>query len=290
MENRVLWDVHEGLELRIEAQPAARPEERQAARGLHALQQELLPFAGEALARKRVLRHRGADGDEIRRGREERHPREELHGAQDAERVLGEVIRDVAQDARAQVADAVPRIEDLERERVRHHRVDGKVASRGGLGGREPGIGGHREVAMSGAEAVLAARQGDVDVAVPELHDAERRADPVERPARRERGLEAIGRDAVDLQVEVVARAAEQRVADAAADEPRAPADRSDERCDLARDREVGTGVAPEREEGRVDFVHGEGRRAWHIGRRRVKPAVPFARITLEIRGAFRYS
>ena len=119
---------------------------------------------------------------------------------------------------------------------------------------------------MAGAEAVLAARQRDVDVAVLELDDPERGADLVERPARRERGLEAVGRDAVDLQVEVVARAAEERVAHAPADEPRAPPERAHELRDAARRVEVGVAVAPQRGEPEVGVCHGKGRRAWHIG------------------------
>ena len=78
------------------------------------------------------------------------------------------------------------------------------------------------EGAMAAADFRLAARQRDVDLF--DLVDSEALADGVDRPDRREQLPQPLRFDAVDLDVDVLARPRQQAITHPAADDQRAAA------------------------------------------------------------------
>lgn len=158
--------------------PAAVAEKAESERGALPLEEELLPFVAEPLAREAVLREGAAELDRLG-GDLEFESGDELHEPEDAEGILGEVGADVAQHAPTEVVLAVPGVDELAGEGVAEDGVDGEVAAGGRLGVGEVRVGGDGEVAVPGAQPRLAAGQGHVDVKAVELDDAEGGADLV---------------------------------------------------------------------------------------------------------------
>ena len=93
---RILRDADHGVQLRIELRPAAVLQESQAHRRLATTQDELRPLFHQAFRREVGLRERRTQRDCFR-GDREFEARGELHRAEDAERVFGELIRDMAE-------------------------------------------------------------------------------------------------------------------------------------------------------------------------------------------------
>ena len=124
-----------------------------------------------------------------------------------------------------EVASAAPRVEHLARARVEEHRVHREVAAPRRLLDRHAGVALDTDAAVAGALLRVAPRQRDVERAVDarhaaQLEHAEGLADRVDTPVRVEDRLEAIGRQAEHLDVEVLQRP-QQPVADRAADDER---------------------------------------------------------------------
>ena len=88
---RILGHADHRVQLGVELRPAAVLEDIQAHGGLTAAEQELRPLFHQTLRREVGLRERGAKGDRLRRDREFE-ARGELHRAEDAERVFGELV------------------------------------------------------------------------------------------------------------------------------------------------------------------------------------------------------
>ena len=237
---RELLAVDERRQFGVVAEPAAVAEEGEAEGRAAAVQQQLLPFAGQAFAGQIFLGHRRADGDRLR-GDGEDEARGELHGAEHAQGVFGEVRAHVAQDVCVDVGQAVEGVHDLAVERIEEDGVDGEVAPGAGLVEGEVGHGVDEEPAVPRCGLALASRQGDVDGESGELEHAEARADGIEAEGGLQQGLETVGGDAVDFDVEVLGRAAHGGVAHAAADEDGAAAGGLDD----AGDFPGGVGVAP---------------------------------------------
>lgn len=217
-----------GLELGIEARPAAVAEKAESERGALPLEEELLPFVAEPLAREAVLREGAAELDRLG-GDLEFESGDELHEPEDAEGILGEVGADVAQHAPTEVVLAVPGVDELAGERVAEDGVDGEVAAGGRLGVGEVRVGGDGEVAVPGAQPRLAAGQGHVDVKAVELDDAEGGADLVKAVVGGEKRTEDVGLQVVDLDVDVLGGASQQGVAHTAANQKGTAARRADE-------------------------------------------------------------
>ena len=103
MPDRVLRDIDDGGQLGEILQPSALAQELQSQRRFAALQDQLRPLLIQALGRQVVRMQGRADGDGFWRDREFK-ARGELHGAQDAQRIFGELRRDMADHARLQIA------------------------------------------------------------------------------------------------------------------------------------------------------------------------------------------
>ncbi len=184
---------------REDGQHPPRLQEREAARRLPGLQQQLLDLAEDALRRQLADRHRRAQ----RRGGRldlELVARRELDGPQSAQRVVAERARvHGAQHARVEIAPAVPGIEQLVARRVVEHRVDREVAATGGLLDRERRVALDQDAAVAGAGLRVAPRQRHVDGArdagdAGELEDAKGLAHGVDLPSRGENALETVQR------------------------------------------------------------------------------------------------
>ena len=215
---RRLGASDEPLELGIVLHPSDVAQEIEPLRDFYALEDKLRPLAEEPFARKALGRHRAADVDRLGRGVEVE-ARDELHSAQDAQRILAEVVGDVAERLPLEVGASVPGIDDLVRKRIAVDGVHGEVAPGGCVADGQRRIVLHLERAVSEPQLRLAARYRHVDVEVRELEDAEARADEVQREAFRENRPQPVGRDAEALDVDVLRLAAHECVANASADE-----------------------------------------------------------------------
>ena len=92
----ILRDANDGMQPGVELSPPTILQEGQAHRRLAAAEDEFRPFFHQAFRRKISLRELGAERDRLRRDREFE-ARRELHRAEDAQRVFGELIRDMAE-------------------------------------------------------------------------------------------------------------------------------------------------------------------------------------------------
>ena len=128
------------------------------------------------------------------------------------------------QHAVREVARAAVRVDQLVRERVVVDRVDGEVASARRLGDRQGRVGRDVEALVPETAFRLAAREGDVDVEVLDLEDAEGDSHKVERVRRAEDALEVVRRDAEHLDVHVLHALPAQEVAHGSAHHQRAAA------------------------------------------------------------------
>ena len=109
-------------------------------------------------------------------------------------------------------------------EGIEHHGVDREVAAAGRLLEAQVGIARHRDAAMPRPHLRVATRKRDVHGAVraleaADLEDGERLADGVDASGAGEHFLEMREGQAEDLDVEILGRPAEERVAYGAADE-----------------------------------------------------------------------
>ena len=210
-------------QLRVVAHPLDALQEVQSGGYAHALGQHLGPLVELAFASKSLGRHLAAKPD--RAGpRLEAEAGDELHAAQNAQRILGEMRRDVTEHAALEIPKSVPRVDHLVRQRVAVDCVYGEVSAGGGVLYRERRIILHLERLVSEAKLRLAAGDGDVDVMSVQLYDAEGCADEIEAEAFGEYGLQPLRVKAVDLNVEILGGAAKQRVAHASADQQGASA------------------------------------------------------------------
>ena len=218
---RILRYVDHRVQLRVEARPTAGPQELQAERGAATAEQQLRPLLHQALRGKVDLRERRAKGDGLR-GHGELETGGELHRAQDAQRVFGELCGHVPQHLGLEVGAAAPGIDELAGRGIPEDRVERKVAPLGGVFRRHRRVRLDLEIRMLHAGAVLAARHGDVDRQVLELGHAEGRADGHDPELAAQGGLDRARTQAVDLDVEIGDGHAHQSVAHATADEARA--------------------------------------------------------------------
>ena len=217
---RILLAADQRVQLRPQPLDDAEVErELQAERRALRLQQQLLDFAPDALGRQIVQRDGAADRERLRL-----EPRLEAGGeldrAQHAEAVVAERPRvDDAQHAVGEVVAAVERIEIGLAQRIPGDRVDGEVAAARRLLGVERGVADDLESLVAAPGLRLAAGQRDVQAG--HLVDREALADGVDRSEAGEQVLEAQRVQPVDLEVEILGDAAEQPIADPAADDQR---------------------------------------------------------------------
>ena len=129
-------------------------------------------------------RHSAADLHRLRR-RRKIEAGDELHPPQHPQRILAEVVGDMAQHAALEVLHPAPGIERLAGQRIAVDGVDGEIAPRARLLERKERVALGAEGTVAEAELGLAPRQGDVDVVAVDLEDAEGRAHEVERVVAR---------------------------------------------------------------------------------------------------------
>ena len=198
------------------------PREGEAERRPVGEQEQFFQLAPDPFGRQIVERDRAADG--ARRLVDlEFEARRELDGPQDAQAVVAEGRRiDHAQAPGAQIAAPPVGIEVLPPQRVPGDGVDGEVAAARGLRQRQRGVAGYREAAVAAARLRFGAGEGDVERT--ELEDREAGADAVDRTESRQHRLQLVRGQAVDFDVDVLRRDAQQLVADPAADQQRPPA------------------------------------------------------------------
>ena len=115
-------------------------------------------------------------------------------------------------------------VNQLFNERVIVNRVHGEITTARRLGNRQGRVGGDVEALVPEAAFRLAAREGDVDVEVLDLEDAEGESHEVERVRRAEDALEVVRRDAEHLDVHVLHALPAQEVAHGSAHHQRAAA------------------------------------------------------------------
>ncbi len=200
------------------AQPAALAQEREALRRPHTEQDQLPPLVEDPLAGEPLGLDAPAQLDRLGRGLEVE-ARRELHAAQHAQRIFGELLGRVAQHAIAQIGDAAERIEELVRLGIERDRVDREIPPRGRIARIHVWVRVDLEAPMTESALRLAAWQRHVDRGVAQADHAERFADQIDSELRREQSDEPVRFDPVDLDVEIARGVAEQRVANAAADE-----------------------------------------------------------------------
>ena len=219
----ILFAADQRVQLRPQALDDAEVErELQAERRALRLQEQLLDFAPDALGRQIVQRDGAADRERLRLepGLE---AGGELDRAQHAEAVVTERPRiDDAQHAVGEVVAAVERIEIAFPQRIPGDRVDGEVAAPRRLLRIEPGVADDLESLVAAPGFRFAAGQRDVQAG--DLVDREALADGVDRSEAGKQVLEAQRVQSVDLEVEILGDAAEQPIADPAADDQRLPA------------------------------------------------------------------
>ena len=209
---------------RLQHSPLAR--ERETEGRPPRLQEQLLDLAEDAVGGQLAERHRRAEPG----GRLvdlELEARGELQRAQRPQRVVAESRRvDRSQPPRVEVGLATPRVDELARGRIEEHRVDREIPAPRRFVDREGRIARHADAAVAWSDLGVAARQRDVERArdsfdARELVDAERLADGVDSAGRSEHGLEPFRRQAEHLDVPVLERKPQQRVADGAPDDIR---------------------------------------------------------------------
>ncbi len=188
-------------------------------------EQQLFHLSPDALGRQIVQWNAAAD---VGAGRFQRELEAggKLHGAQHTQRVVAETfgIHD-AQHPAFEVDSAVVRIEVLLRQRIPGNGVDGEVAPPRGFVERHVRIARDGEAAMPAAGLGLAAGQGHVDRA--ELVDGEGLPHGLDAAERGQQPLQVVLRNAEHLEVEILRRAAQQAIADEAANGQRASAMRA---------------------------------------------------------------
>ena len=130
----------------------------------------------------------------------------------------------MAQNARREVLAAVPMVDDLAREHVHEHGVHGKIPAAAGFQRGKSGVHTDVEIRMARARARFAARHGNIEVRVFQRQHAKGRALFKDAPLFGEHRAQTPGRNAIDLDVDVLGIAAQQAVAHIAADKISAPA------------------------------------------------------------------
>ena len=144
----------------------------------------------------------------------------ELDGPQHAQAVVAECPRvDGPQDAALEVRAAADRVDVFAGQRVPPDGIDREVAAaKRFLLGQER-VAPHLESAVTGRHLGLAPGQRHVDVA--DLVDGEALADGLDRTHAGEQRAERGGRQAVDLEIDVLRLPPEQAIADPATDDKR---------------------------------------------------------------------
>ncbi len=220
---RLLWAADKGAQLGKQPfDDAQLPGEREPDRGAGRLEQEFFQLAPDALGRQIVERDLPAERlgrlleSEVQAGRE-------LNGPQNSQTVVAEGRRiGRPKQAPSEILQAPVGIEVLAGQRIPRDGVDREVAAPRRLRERQPRVAGHLEAAVARRDFRFAPRQRHIDRA--ELVDREAFADGVDRTEPLEQRLEAVGGQAVHLEVEVFRLAAEQAVPHPTADDEGAPA------------------------------------------------------------------
>ena len=226
----VLGRVGQGQQLgRHAAQQVPLAQQAEAEGGARGLQQQLLDLAEDALGRQLVERHRGAQAGRGRLDLELEAGRQ-LHRPQGAQRVVAEGGRvHGPQAAPLEVGPAAPRVDQRLGLRVVEQRVDREVPAARGLLDGEVRVAQGADAAVARPGLRVAPRQRHVDGArqAGEAADLEH-GEGLPNRVHRSEGLEQRGQglagQAVDLDVEVLARPAQQRVAHGPTDHVRPPA------------------------------------------------------------------
>src|SRR5262249_30820152 len=144
----------------------------------------------------------------------------ELHSTKHPKRGLAEGSAGGPEDARLQIGPAAGIVVKLFAYGVVSQGVFGENAPGGRFPGRDTGIGSRFKIAMAPANLVVPSRHADVPVvtcAVAEFDDAEGLAYEVHAPALTEELRDLIVGHAVDLNIEILGRNAEERIAHGAA-------------------------------------------------------------------------
>ena len=146
---------------------------------------------------------------------------------------------DAADDPPLQILPTAVEVLHLAGEHVLNHGVDGEVPAQTGALRRQEGIHGHVEVGVLFPGAGLGAGHGNVNVAVAQAQHAEARAPVVDLAQVGQQLAQSSGRDAVDLDVDVLARNAHQAVAHEAAHVIGASARVRHQRGDVPGERQI---------------------------------------------------
>src|SRR6185503_15390442 len=247
-----------GQQLRDHAEVQGEGESNRRTRG----KQQLFELAPDALRRQVVERDAATERSSGLVEREAE-PGRELHRAEYAQAVVGEGFRiDHPQQALFEIAPAVEGIEELAGQRILRDGIDREIAAPRGFVDRHLRIAGDDEAAMAATGLRITPRQRDVETA--DLVDLKAFANRFDAPEPLEHAAQTIGRQAEDLEVDVVrfdscsiaqgnGIAAKQPIAHPAADDERAAArvaDRAGDRhCLLERAGHVAhlTGLRPKR-------------------------------------------
>ena len=200
---RILAASDEPLQLGEVAHPSGLAQEGKTMPDLDALDEQLGPFLEEPFGRKVLDRHRAAYLHRLLR-RLQVEAGDELHSAQDAQRILHELRRHVAQHPPPHVLQSAERILELVRQGIVVHGVDGEVAPACRLVDREIRVGIDKEALVPNAALRLAPRQRHVDVEVLYLQYAEGEPACVEVEARAYDALKPLRVEAIHLQINVL--------------------------------------------------------------------------------------
>ena len=166
---------------------------------------------------REIARHRARASSSRRKSRRA----ENCTGAEDAKTVVCKASGvDDPQQAPAEVAAAVERVQVVVGQRIPGDRVDGEIAAAGGLLDRHRRVAGDVEPAVTATGLRFAAGKRHVDIAA--LVDLKALAHRFDATERLEQVPEAGRVEAVDLEIDVLGVAPHQAVADPAADDQRA--------------------------------------------------------------------
>ena len=218
MPGGILRTANEVLQLREIAHPVCCPQEFKSPADCPAFRQQLRPFLEQTLRRQILHLDCPAQGNCLRRGMQVE-ASDELHAPQHAQGILDKLVRHMAQGARRQVRHAAPRIFKPPFQRIVVEGIDRKIATARRFGDRQSRIGIDQKSLVADATFRLAARQRHVDVHTMDLQHAKRHATGIEGEAAAENLLKAVGRDAKDLDIDILDRArTHQKVAHRTAD------------------------------------------------------------------------
>ena len=230
----ILLNADGGLQLRKELlQMIHRLKLAEVGRGHVRLEQRLFRLAQNPLHAQVGHVHRRAQRTRLRLDLRAQ-PGCELRGPEGPQRVLHEGGRaDAADDPPVQIRTPSMEVLHLAGEHVLNHGVDGEVPAQAGALRRQEGVNRHVEIGVPLPRAGLRAGHGDVDVAVAQSQHAEAGAPVVDLAQLGQQRAQFIGRDAVDLDVDVLAGDAHQAIAHEAAHVVGASARIRHQRCDV---------------------------------------------------------